>query len=59
MGDSSDEFFYNHVIDLSSDSSDDDSEILVAAALLIHDHEQGEPQEYRVSVKGHARALDR
>ncbi|XP_071680521.1 uncharacterized protein [Lolium perenne] len=42
MADSSNEFFYDHVIDTSSDKFDDDSEILVAVALLIHEHEENQ-----------------
>jgi hypothetical protein len=40
MADSSDEYFYNNVIDMSSD----DSEILMDMALLVHDPEQCLPK---------------
>jgi hypothetical protein len=39
MADSLDEFFYDNVIDTSSDESDDDTEIRADVALLVHDHE--------------------
>jgi hypothetical protein len=36
--DSSDEFFFDHVINTSSGDFDNDSEIMMALALLVHDH---------------------
>jgi len=60
MADSSDEFFYNHVLCSSSDdSSDDETEVLAAAVLLLHEHEENQVPRYRGSVKGRAPALDR
>ena len=58
MADSSDEFFYNNVIDTSSDESDDDTEILVSLALLAHEQEHRRPK-YRGSMMGHDVATER
>ena len=58
MADSSDEFFYNSFIDMSSDESDDDTEILLSLALLVHDQEQRWPK-FRGSIKGHRKADER
>jgi hypothetical protein len=51
MADSSDDYFYKNVIDMSSDESDENSEILMAMAFLLHDQEQRLPK-YMGSVKG-------
>jgi hypothetical protein len=51
MVDSLDEFFYDTIIDTSSDESDDDTEILVVVTLLVHD-QGNHVQKYMGSVKG-------
>jgi hypothetical protein len=51
MADSLDEFFYDNVIDTSSDESGYDSEIMAAVELLVHEHEENQVQMYMGSVK--------
>jgi hypothetical protein len=37
-----DEFFYENVIESSSDESNNDSRIMVVFALLVHNHEENQ-----------------
>ena len=40
--DSSDEFFFNNVINTSSDESDVDTKVMVLVALLVHDFNENQ-----------------
>jgi hypothetical protein len=58
MTDSSDEFFFDNVINTLSDNSDDESEIMIAVDLLINEQEVNQIQMYKGSMLGRNAALD-
>jgi hypothetical protein len=58
MEDSSDEFFFDNVINTSLDDSDNDREIMMAMVLLINKHEHGQMQMYKGYLPRKSVALD-
>jgi hypothetical protein len=58
MEDSSDEFFFDNVINTSLDDSDNDREIMMAMVLLINKHEHSQMQMYKGSLPRKSVALD-